>query len=156
MNRTMITALLLSGSFAGPAHCQLHAADAYSPARIGRNITIADNSATNRAVVPGSMAADPTDPAQNREGAIYFSTSTQKYRVFQGGAWRDLGSGGEDLLLAGGSPCDAVQAGKKALTVDIENAPANTFPPSPPYVANIRWATCTSRVYRGRTIWFWQ
>lgn len=156
MNRTMAFVLLLSASCAGWAQCEANAPAARCPAPARASENAAGNSAANEAVVPGRMKADPTEPAQNVEGAVYFNTSTQKHRVFRGGAWHDLGSEREAPLLAGTSPCDPAHVGKKALTVDLENAPANTFPPAPPYVANIRWATCTAGVFRGRPYWIWQ
>ena len=78
MNRTMVFTLLLSGSFAGRAHCETHALATDFPAPVGaydKTILLSDtalwrdsgnlvagNSVTDKAIVPGRMGADTPAP----------------------------------------------------------------------------------------------
>ena len=110
-------------------------------------------------VIPGRFTADPTKPAQRIEGAIYFNTTSQKHRVFQNGAWTDLG--GISLKLTS-DPCSAANAGEVALGVNTRMAMAggggdNGHPTYRP-ASKLIWMTCSKVLDQeaGEYVWLWQ
>ena len=139
VNTICIFAAILSPML---GHCESFTLETYypSPAGIYTNITVTSSTVLARdggavnvgtpakpakldvngntkmtgVVVPGNLTADPTDTEQKVEGAIYFNTTLKRHRVFQNGAWQDLGGSGE-VTLANETPCNADNAGKKAL-----------------------------------------
>ena len=129
------------------------------PARldVNGNANVTGNAKVTGVVVPGNLAADPTDPAQKVEGAIYFNTTSKNHRVFKNGAWTDLSGGGE-VLLASDIPCNATNAGKRALLFSAgTEAWSNGEYVTPGTPSSLRWAVCQYVTIIGSyKDWRWQ
>ena len=65
-----------------------------TPAPPTQPLDVAGNAIVSGQVGLGNLPGDPLPTDTVGNGAIYYNTSMNKVRVFEGGAWKDLGGGG--------------------------------------------------------------